>query len=94
MLWRPHDLSQSPIPESGGCCNLPIPPGLTPMEANALDSGHRLDRERKSCFFCSSVKLQHSVNCCDRERFWKADAVRSALEMDKYNTIQYTFRIW
>ena len=24
--------------------------------------------------------------CCGRERFWKAQAVRSAIEMDKYNT--------
>src|SRR6218665_1292777 len=33
-------------------------------------------------------KFRHSVNCCGRERFLKAHAVRSAIEMDKYNTIQ------
>ena len=27
------------------------------------------------------------VHCCGREHFWKARAVRSAIEMDKYNTI-------
>jgi len=35
----------------------------------------------------SGCKLWHGVNCCRRERFWKAHAVRSAIEMDKYNTI-------
>ena len=33
-----------------------------------------------------------SVNFCGRERFWKAHAVRSAIEMDKYNTIQYNIQ--
>src|SRR6218665_3959555 len=47
----------------------------------------------------SVCKLQHSVNCCGRERFRKAHAVRSAIEMEKYNTIQYpvlaiTIRCW
>src|SRR6218665_415243 len=37
----------------------------------------------------SVCKLQHSVNCCGRDRFRKAHAVRSAIEMNKYNTIQY-----
>ena len=37
----------------------------------------------------SACKLWHSVNCCGRERFWKAHAGRSAIEMDKYNTIQH-----
>ena len=37
----------------------------------------------------SACKLQHSVNCCGRERFWNAHAVRSAIEMDQYNTIQW-----
>ena len=37
----------------------------------------------------SACKLRHIVNCWGRERFWKAHAVRSAIEMDKYNTIQY-----
>jgi len=37
----------------------------------------------------SACKLRHSVNCCGRERFWKAHAVRSAIEMNKRNKIQY-----
>ena len=37
----------------------------------------------------SECKLWHSVNCCGRKRFWKAHDVRSAIEMDKYNTIQW-----
>src|SRR6218665_357126 len=35
----------------------------------------------------STCKLRHSVNCCGRERFWKVYPVRSAIEIDKYNTI-------
>ena len=37
----------------------------------------------------SACKLRHSVNCCGWERFWKAHAVRSGIEMDKCNTIHY-----
>ena len=33
--------------------------------------------------------LRHGVNCCGWERFWKTHAVRIAIEMDKYNTIQW-----
>ena len=41
-----------------------------------------------SCLYSASAcKLRHSVNCCGRERFWKAHAVRSAIEIDKYNTV-------
>jgi len=34
----------------------------------------------------SACKLRHSLNCCGRERLWKAHVVRSAIEIDKYNT--------
>jgi len=36
---------------------------------------------------CSTTasKLRCSVNCSCRELFWKAQAVRGAIEMDKYN---------
>ena len=37
----------------------------------------------------SACKLRHSVNCCGWERFRKAHAVESAIEMDKYNTIPW-----
>jgi len=33
----------------------------------------------------NSWLLRNSVNSCGRERFWKAQAVKSATEMDKYN---------
>ena len=45
----------------------------------------------KSFTCCCLYKLQHS--CCGRERFCKAHAVRSAIEMDKYNTILYIFYV-
>ena len=35
----------------------------------------------------SACKLRDSVKCVGRERFWKALAVRSAIEMDQYNTV-------
>jgi len=37
-------------------------------------------------------QLRHGVYCCGRERFWKALAVRNAVEMDKYNAIQSVYR--
>ena len=39
----------------------------------------------------SARKLRHSVNCCGRERFSKAHAWKSAIEMDKYNIVDFVW---
>ena len=36
-----------------------------------------------------ACKLRHSVTCCGIERFRKVHALRRAIEIDKYNIIQY-----
>ena len=42
----------------------------------------------------SACKLRHSVNCCGRERFWKAHNVRSVIAIDSLHvsTIQCNYR--
>ena len=35
-----------------------------------------------------------SVDCCGSQRLLKAQAVRSAIEMDKYNTIYYLYLLF
>ena len=47
--------------------------------AGSNPDSRRVDKSFTYSFF--ACKLQHNVNCCGRERYRKAHAVRSAIEM-------------